>query len=421
MALHYRAGERVSRWAGGICLRLFCLLVIVFSTNCGAPAPPPPLIRVDADGQTVELRTSETDPVTLLIQAGIALNPEDEIWVDGAPVSGNAPPAALARVSVQRAAAISISAGDRSQRITTTARTVGEALWQAGFRLTRTDAVQPPLHTPVVANLAITVQLARPITVQADGTTLSARVQAATVGEALAEAGVALLGLDYAAPAADQPLPADGLLRVVRVREETLTEQSLIRRETVYQALPETDIDTVQTLQAGADGLQRRSVRVRYEDNVEVSRTAEAEVLAQTAQPRVIGYGTRITPRTVETADGVLEYWRAYAVYATSYSPSRAGVAPTARNFGITASGKRLTKGMVAVDRRYIPFGTRMYIPGYGFAVAEDTGGGVRGRFIDLGYDDSNYVSWSKIVTVYFLTPIPPADRIAWIIPSTVP
>jgi uncharacterized protein YabE (DUF348 family) len=397
------------------------LVVFLSLLGCASPASSLPLIRVDADGQTIELRTSETDPAVLLNTAGVTLDPEDEVWVDGVLVSEDAPVTAPARISVQRAVTITIHEGGAAQALATTAHTVGEALWQAGFRLNRADSVQPPLNAPITDNLNIAVQLARPITIQADGATVSARIQANTVGEALAEAGVPLLGLDYAAPAADQLLPTDGLLRVVRVREEMLIEQTLIRRETVYQALPEADIDTVQTLQAGADGLQRRSVRVRYEDGLEVSRTAEAEVLAQTAQPRVIGYGTRITPRTVETADGVLEYWRAYTVYVTSYSPSRAGVAPTARNFGITASGKRLTKGMVAVDRRYIPFGTRMYIPGYGFAVAEDAGSGVRGRFIDLGYDDSNYVSWSRIVTVYFLTPVPPTSQIAWIIPATVP
>lgn len=420
MALPLVAGKRVSEWAGGI-RRCLPLVVFLSLLGCASPASSLPLIRVDADGQTIELRTSETDPAVLLNTAGVTLDPEDEVWVDGVLVSEDAPVTAPARISVQRAVTITIDEGGAAQALATTAHTVGEALWQAGFRLNRADSVQPPLNAPITDNLNIAVQLARPITIQADGATVSARIQANTVGEALAEAGVPLLGLDYAAPAADQLLPTDGLLRVVRVREEMLIEQTLIRRETVYQALPEADIDTVQTLQAGADGLQRRSVRVRYEDGLEVSRTAEAEVLAQTAQPRVIGYGTRITPRTVETADGVLEYWRAYTVYVTSYSPSRAGVAPTARNFGITASGKRLTKGMVAVDRRYIPFGTRMYIPGYGFAVAEDAGSGVRGRFIDLGYDDSNYVSWSRIVTVYFLTPVPPTSQIAWIIPATVP
>jgi uncharacterized protein YabE (DUF348 family) len=403
-------------------LRFLLIPVLLIATGCVAPTPPLPLVRVDADGRTLELRTASADLNAILREAAVTLNPGDELWVDGALIApGSVLRSAPARISVRRAFTISIIEGGVSRSLTTTARTVGEALWQAGFRLTRADFVQPPLDAPITAGLDILVQPARPITVQADGTVISARVQAQTVGEALAEAGVPLIGLDYAAPAADQPLPADGVLRVVRVREETLVEQTLIRRETVYRALPEVDIDTVQTLQAGADGWQRRSVRVRHEDGIEVSRTPEAEVLTQAAQPRVIGYGTKITLRTLETPDGVLEYWRAYTVYVTSYSPSRAGVAPTARNFGLTATGKRLTKGMVAVDRRYIPLGTRMYIPGYGFAVAEDTGSGVRGRFIDLGYDDSNYVSWSKVVTVYFLTPIPPPDQIAWIIPSTVP
>jgi 3D (Asp-Asp-Asp) domain-containing protein len=48
-----------------------------------------------------------------------------------------------------------------------------------------------------------------------------------------------------------------------------------------------------------------------------------------------------------------------------------------------------------------------MYVPGYGYAEAADTGGGVKGRWIDLGYEDDNWVSWSGNVTVYFLTPVP--------------
>ena len=54
-------------------------------------------------------------------------------------------------------------------------------------------------------------------------------------------------------------------------------------------------------------------------------------------------------------------------------------------------------------------------------AVAGDIGGGVRGRWIDLGFDDWNYEGWHKQVMVYFLTPVPPASQITWIIPSTIP
>ncbi len=53
-----------------------------------------------------------------------------------------------------------------------------------------------------------------------------------------------------------------------------------------------------------------------------------------------------------------------------------------------------------------------MYIPGYGLAVAGDTGGGVKGLMIDLGYGDDDYQEWSKTVEVYLLAPAPSPDQI---------
>ena len=46
---------------------------------------------------------------------------------------------------------------------------------------------------------------------------------------------------------------------------------------------------------------------------------------------------------------------------------------------GVTASGKRAKRGTIAADRRFYPFGTVMYVPGYGWGVVEDTGGAIKG------------------------------------------
>lgn len=51
---------------------------------------------------------------------------------------------------------------------------------------------------------------------------------------------------------------------------------------------------------------------------------------------------------------------------------------------GRTASGRYTKHGIIAVDPRVIPLGSRMYVPGYGWGVAADTGGLIKGNKIDL-------------------------------------
>ncbi len=62
-----------------------------------------------------------------------------------------------------------------------------------------------------------------------------------------------------------------------------------------------------------------------------------------------------------------------------------------------TASGLPLQKGVAAVDTSLVPFFTQMYVPGYGEVIAADIGGGVIGRWIDLGYSDDDYVPWHSM------------------------
>src|SRR4029078_13701864 len=100
------------------------------------------------------------------------------------------------------------------------------------YRLYQGDQVTPGLDTPLTPALVVTIQRAQPLRVQVDGATVEGRAIAATVGAALDELAVAWVGEDYILPASTDPLPETGLITVVRVREEILTNQTLIPYDT---------------------------------------------------------------------------------------------------------------------------------------------------------------------------------------------
>ena len=101
----------------------------------------------------------------------------------------------------------------------------------------------------------------------------------------------------------------------------------------------------------------------------------------------------------VETSYGAINYSNVMSMEATAYLPTDGSGA------GITATGVRATYGIVAVDPRVIPLGTKVYIPGYGVALAADTGGAIKGYKIDLCMESYNECMrfGRRNVTVYVL------------------
>lgn len=371
-----------------------------------------------ASGRTYRLYTPERIPANLLAQAGLRLFPSDRLEWNGAALDpAERLPEAPAYLLVYRPATPLdvILDGQRLQLISAQPTLLG-ALNEAGLRLRAADRLSLPADTPLTGRpLQVEIEPARTVQIIADGKTHTFPVNAQTVGEALAQADLPLQNQDYSIPAEDQPIPEERIIRVVRVREEVLLEQKPIPFKSTYQPDPNTELDQRSVVKAGELGVEVSRVRVRYEDGVEVSRQSEASWVAKEPVDQVLGYGTQVVVRTLETPEGTIEYWRKVTAFATSYHPCgfKSGCSYT------TASGATLQKGIVAVTRAWYSWmrGQRVYIPGYGSAVVADTGLGYPdGRnWIDLGYSDADYVPWASYVEVYFLTPVP--ANIPWLLP----
>jgi 3D (Asp-Asp-Asp) domain-containing protein len=258
-----------------------------------------------------------------------------------------------------------------------------------------------------------------PLTIQVDGQTFAIFSSARTTADILANAGIILGELDSVNPDLESVLNAGDTIQVVRVREGTIGTDEELPFQTVYQPSDELDLDTKAVISSGVPGILRRGTRIRYEDGVEVSREDEGEWMEQEPVNQVIGYGTRITTNMIDTPEGPREYWRVVNMRATAYTAASSGKPPDHPAYGITASGRPAGTGIVAVDPNVIPFRSEVYVPGYGVGFAGDTGGGVKGRWIDLGYDEEELQAWNGYVDVYYLTPLP--AEINYLIPEVLP
>jgi 3D (Asp-Asp-Asp) domain-containing protein len=189
-------------------------------------------------------------------------------------------------------------------------------------------------------------------------------------------------------PAFATPAPAtvmhvtwhrDGLLTWERVEHRAIAPQ------TIHHLMIGLAPGKSKVIAAGRPGTLEIRVRYAQRDGGPVHRYVLSSRVARAAKPRVVAESAGATPLSQFEAHGIarMAYIARSAIemLATAYTAECAGCG------GMTAIGRRAGHGIVAVDPRVIPLGTRLYIPGYGFAVAGDTGGAIVGRRIDLGFD----------------------------------
>lgn len=279
---------------------------------------------------------------------------------------------------------ITIVEDGRTRHIETQAADVEGALAEAGVDLSEADVVTPPRDAGVQGGMTILVRHAVPVKLDLGGEVLDVDVVGESVADALVAAGIDPSSNPAVVPPLGTSIESGMTIRVpdvfVRVVQEETTVAPAIRRERDASLVK----GTTRVITKGAPGRVLRVYRVIVSGGVESTRVLTAERVVAKPVARIVAVGTssartvRFSTREVPPAP---KSGRRMRVVATGYSAQQPDLNDT------TATGAKARHGVIAVDPRTIPLGTRVYIPGYGYAVAADTGGAIKGNRIDLCFD----------------------------------
>jgi uncharacterized protein YabE (DUF348 family) len=292
--------------------------------------------------------------------------------------------------------------------------TVKETLDQNGITVNTCDYINTALDTSLqrMKTNEIYIKRAVPVYITADGIRTKVMTYRDTVQEMLKDSPVKPEGLDKLVGAAlKDNVSSDMSLRIIRVNENVVSEKEVIPFAVQKRANSRLDSGTEKVVEAGQEGIREKQYKVVTEDGNEVSRLLMAESVLRDPINMILEFGTVLNYKT--SRGDTVRYKKVMDMRATAYTASfeDTGKRPGDKNFGITATGIRAKKGVIAVDPRVIPLHTRVYVeiagstPDYGYAVAEDVGGAIKGNKIDLYYDSLDYVRkfGVKRVKVYIL------------------
>lgn len=287
---------------------------------------------------------------------------------------------------------VTLSVDGEETEVKSMASTVGELLKENNIAIGSRDKIIPAAGEQLQNGGRVVVLRAHHVTITADGRLTEYDTTAATVEEALREKEIIPGGKDIVTPEPAQLITGDTKIKLTRVRITEEVKNVAIPYSVQREANPQMARGITRVLKKGVNGNETQRWQVTYHDSQVVeSRLIEKKTVAEPVTGIVqVGSG-----QTVSRGGMNLRFNRAVEVVATAYTY-------TGRN---TASGKAPRYGLVAVDPSVIPFGTKLYIDGYGQAVAADKGRAIKGNRVDVFLESkADARQWGvRRVTMYIL------------------
>lgn len=284
----------------------------------------------------------------------------------------------------------------------TAADTVEDFLKEQNIVLNEHDQLNLNPDAKLKKDMKIAIQRAFPLKLVVGGKKQDVWSTSTTVADFLSQQGITLNKLDRVEPELKQTVTKNAVINVIRVEKVTDVVEEPINYAVITKNDSNLEKGKQKVVNEGQEGLLSKRYEVVLENGKEVSRKLVSEKKMKEKQDKVVAMGTKVLVAQVSRGSSEPAGKEIY-VSSTAYTANCNGCS------GYTATGMNLRANpnakVIAVDPRVIPLGTKVYVEGYGYAIAADTGSAIKGFKIDVFFPSkSDAFRWgSKRVKIKIL------------------
>lgn len=276
----------------------------------------------------------------------------------------------------------------------TAADTVKEFLKEQNIVLKEHDQLNLNPDAKLKKDMKIAIQRAFPLKLVVGGKEQDVWSTSTTVADFLSQQGVTLNKLDRVEPELKQTVTKNAVINVIRIEKVTDVVEEPINYAVITKNDSNLEKGKQRVVTKGQEGLLSKHYEVILENGKEVSRKLISEKKTREKQDKVVAMGTKVV--TAQVSRGKSEpAGKEFYVSSTAYTANCTGCS------GYTSTGINLKANpgakVIAVDPRIIPLGTKVYVEGYGYAIAADTGSAIKGYKIDVFFaSTSDAYRWGR-------------------------
>ena len=290
-----------------------------------------------------------------------------------------------------------ISIDGKEETFVTYKGTVKDVLQEKGVELASKDKVQPSLESKVSDKETIKLKTAIPVEINSNGIKVEVQTAEDTIEDmldveetTLKEQGIQFnKDIDEVLPSLDSKIEGGVNVQLVKVETKDLVEKEAIKFDTIVEKDADLDSSVQKVKSEGNNGEKEITYQLIYKDGVEISRNVKSTKTILEPQNEVVVKGTGQV--YASRGGDSITYKKKLNCTATAYS-----------NHSNTATGRTPVRNegglsTIAVDPSVIPLGSKVYVDGYGYAIAADTGGAIKGNIIDIYLDsESECNGWGR-------------------------